>query len=57
MQARVDIVPRLWQAAESIPSVAGLLNEAAAEIEYLRQRCEQIDHEWRQTVEGRNGRI
>jgi predicted secreted protein len=33
-----------------------LLNEAADEIEYLRQRCEQIDQEWRQTMEGRNGK-
>mgnify|MGYP000131307828 FL=1 len=36
--------------------LAAVLREAADEIEYLRQRCEQIDQEWRQTLEGRNGK-
>lgn len=31
-----------------LPVTGHLMQEAADEIEYLRQRCEQIDNEWRQ---------
>ena len=47
-----NIVKRLRDEAESPylhhDAVAALHSEAADEIEYLRQRCEQIDQEWRQ---------
>lgn len=51
-----NIVKRLRDASErmldmNLPLSAHLMQEAADEIEYLRQRCEQIDQEWRQTVE------
>ena len=53
-----NIVKRLNDASQrllqnNLPACAHLMQEAADEIEYLRQRCEQIDQEWRQTVEGR----
>ncbi len=53
-----NLVKRLRKWAESAKSdgftmFASDLNEAADEIEYLRQRCEQIDQEWRQTLEER----
>ena len=50
-----NIVKRLHDASYSHATTTGdiwlvsLLNEAAGEIEYLRQRCEQIDHEWRES--------
>ena len=51
-----NIVKRLNDASQrmldmNLPLSAHLMQEAADEIEYLRQRCEQIDQEWRQTVE------
>lgn len=48
-----NIVKRLREWAEAAskdnrPKLAGDLNEAADEIEYLRQRCEEIDQERKQ---------
>ena len=50
-----NIVKRLRDEAERIRGDdrhSFLLDEAADEIEYLRQRCEQIDQEWRTTIDG-----
>lgn len=53
-----NIVKRLREEADKATlrvddTLAAVLNEAAEEIERLRQRCEQIDQEWRQTLEER----
>jgi hypothetical protein len=47
-----NIVKRLNEASQrmldlNLPVSASLMQEASGEIEYLRQRCEQIDHEYR----------
>jgi len=52
-----NIVERLRDIADSalkdgLAGVALTCQQAADEIEYLRQRCEEIDQEWRQTIDG-----
>lgn len=49
-----NIVKRLQDASQrmldlNLPLSAHLMQEAADEIEYLRQRCEQIDQEYRES--------
>ncbi len=57
MNKKKNIVARLREEADNNAGLRSdhylqaILNEAADEIEYLRQRCEEIDHEWRLTVE------
>lgn len=51
-----NIVARLRAIADAsegdgLMGFAIVTREAADEIEYLRHRCEEIDHEWRQSIE------
>lgn len=52
-----NIVKRLNEASQrmldlNLPLSAHLMQEAGDEIEYLRQRCEQIDQQYRMSKEG-----
>lgn len=56
-----NIVKRLRDEADKASlrvddTLAKLLNEAADEIEYLRQRCEEIRVAWFGRMEVRNGK-
>ena len=58
---KVNIVERLRKAsdrfvAEGLVITSHMMQEAADEIEYLRQRCEEIDNEWRMTFHDQNGK-
>lgn len=57
-----NIVKRLRDASErmldmNLPLSAHLMQEAADEIEYLRQRCEQIDQERQERSEFIRNRV
>lgn len=55
-----NIVAALRRHADELPRNDGgltvVLLQAADEIEYLRQRCIEIDNEWRRSIENESRR-